>query len=127
MRGVLERERERPVEGHAGAEQRGGIAGPQRHGGAPAEPPPRSGDAAAGRFINGDRVEMLPAQLRQDGLPRRRLDHAFDDVPVRGRRPVPEANAHPSASSRVTRSTSSSVEIPAQAFAQPAARSGAIP
>ena len=124
---MLEREGERPVEGHAGAEQRGGVAGPQRHGGAPAEPPPGSGHTVARRFVQRDGVQVLPTQLREHRLTGRGLDHAFDDVPVWGRRPVAEANAHPSASSRVTRSTSSSVVIPAQAFAQPAARSGAIP
>ena len=127
MTRVLCGERERPVERDSRAEQRRGVPGPERHGGAATEPPPAPRRADGRRFVDRDRIEVLATQLLEHRLARGRMQHAFHHLPVRCSRPVAEPEAHNSASSAVTRRTSSSVVVPAHAFAQPAARSGAMP
>src|SRR5438876_582074 len=127
MTRMLGREGERPVQGHAGTQQRGDVAGPQRDGRPAAQSPPRARHAVGCRFVHRDRIELPAPPLREPRLARIRLDHPFHRVAVERRGLVAEPRPHPSTSSRVTRSTSSSVVIPAHALAQPAARSGAMP
>ena len=127
MPGVLGRERKRPVERHAGAQQRGGVAGPESHGRAATEAPPEARAGGGRRLVHRHGIQALAAQVLEHRLPRGRLHYSFHHLPVRCGSPVAEPHAHPSASSRVTRRTSSSVVVPTHAFAQPAARSDSMP
>ncbi len=116
VRSVFGGHSQHAVEGQAGLEQRGGVAGPPGDGGAASHA--ATGFADRRRCgLHRDRVELLVTQILQRLVARRRFEHALQDLALRGGRPVAEAVAHGATSSRVTRRTSSSVVTPRAALA----------
>ena len=97
MAGMLNRELQGAIEWHAGREQRGGAARPQRDGGAAVETACRTGRRLRrGYFVDGDGIQLPARQVLQHFPARRSLHGPFDELAAGSRRAVAIANRHAS-------------------------------